>query len=166
MKDEIRYKNTLNYRLNQSIFWEYANIVHTFISDIVKIKAKYPNIKYLRFNESGDIRGTNDLSKMCFIARWLKELHIKVYTYTASKQLFPLNWFKLSNQLKQINKLSHNNLVINGSGFMLHNNYKVNNSNTITSNNSIPIYKICCGSCVNCNYCKTATNSVINTKLR
>lgn len=154
LRAEIQYKQTLEYRKRQNKFWDAMNLID-FINDIIKIKDKYPNIKYLRFNEAGDIRNINDLRYICFIALKLKTYGIKVYTYTARIDLYQL--IKTgSNDLKEF--ISNSEIIINGSGFMWHNKYK-------TSNNIPPNNLKCPGNCKNCKLCKTRMNKTINVEI-
>lgn len=132
-RDECRYPTVLKYRNRQLKYWDKSS-VHQFILDVgTIIKKSRVKIKYLRFNESGDIRHLNDLHKINFIAKWLKrEYDITTYLYTARKDLI--------NQLKQVK-----NVIINGSGFMVHNNFTA--VYYFTGKNICPAN---CGSCTKC----------------
>jgi hypothetical protein len=144
LRDEIRYPNILLYRDRQNKYWDIVS-VHQFIQDIGNIvkKNKIP-IKYLRINESGDIRNKHDLIKLNFIARWLKSQYgIITYMYTARKDL-----------LHYIKACKH--IIINGSGFMATNNFKA--CKTLDKNDT----NICKCDCTKCNKCKTLSNITIN----
>jgi hypothetical protein len=145
LRGERRYKQLKAYRDRQCSYWDTISI-HQFIADIGQIfKQNKTKIKYLRFNESGDINNIAGIQKMEFIAKWLKsEYGITTYTYTHRKDLI--------DHLKTCQYL-----VINGSGFMVDNNFTtVKNP---SSNN------ICVGDCSICNKCKQKNYQVIEVKL-
>lgn len=145
-KVEKQYKSVLNYRNRQLKYWLNVS-VHQFIKDIGNIVNNSKiKIKYLRFNESGDINNKNDILKIDFIAKWLKsEYGIITYLYTARSDLLPI-----------LTKCQ--NVVINGSGFMVHNKY-------IAVDNNIDKYKLkCIGNCNKCNMCKNRLNKTIAVK--
>jgi hypothetical protein len=139
---EKQYKTVLTYRNRQLKYWDKVS-VHQFIKDIGNIvnKSNIP-IKYMRFNEAGEIRNKNDILKIDFIAKWLySEYGIITYMYTARIDMLPL--------LKQLK-----NVVINGSGFMIHNEYKAVDKITNKKN-------MCIGNCNICNKCKHASNRTV-----
>ena len=148
-KPEIRYNNPndpsycLGARrkncnaINNSTAQEIANfIIAKAQSKRIKIK-----IKYLRFSEAGDFRSQADIVKINKIADILKPYKIKVYGYTARKDL---NYKGLSD-----------NIVINGSSFM------INNSFTAVKE---PRGVICKGNCRLCNICKISKGLSIQVK--
>lgn len=111
-KAEVQYPNVLPYRRRQAKQWAY-NSVQSIANDLVKqIKAKRVKIKYFRFNESGDFRHYRDIVKLSAIADILwAECKVSTYGYTARKDLDFTGHSK--------------HLTINGSGFMLNNEFKV-----------------------------------------
>lgn len=136
LRDEIRYKHLYAYRLRQKDYWNKCS-VHQFIIDIGNIVNKSKiRIKYLRFNESGDIT-LKDLSKINFIAKWLySEYNIITYLYTARYDL--KQYFK-----------DYTHVVINGSGFM------VDNSFIAVKQEELKDKKIkCLTDCTKCTLCK------------
>ena len=149
LKAERQYPSCLPYRKEQTIIWENNSAVD-IANAIIKIaKNKRKNIiKYVRFNEAGDFKGQADIVKMSKIADILKDIAIKgniikVYGYTARKDL---NFSNISD-----------NMVVNGSNFMIHNNFVVVKQ---------PISKIICkGNCRICNLCKVRTGKIIEVKL-
>lgn len=146
LRDEHQYKQVLEYRKRQQKYWKDAPI-DIILKDIIHIKQVRPKIKYIRFNESGDIIDLLDINKLNYLANKLKDHDILVYTYTARSDIFKRNTITLSD-----------NLVINGSGFMVHNNFKV-----ITE----PLHTtglLCVGHCKECVYCKTRLNKVIHVE--
>lgn len=107
-------------------------------------------IKYLRFNESGDLDTKEDLQKLITIALLLPEL--QVYGYTHNKDL-----------LYTIANLNIANLNINSS------NRKIDGLNyirVVTKKSDIPVDAkyVCNGmktGCHNCDYCKINRNATI-----
>jgi hypothetical protein len=135
LRDEKRYPNTLNYRLNQAKAWDtltVKQIAHELFNTILK-----HDIKFIRFNESGDFRNQADLTKLKRIARILS--FIPFYGYTSRSDL-------------RLNKLP-SNLIINGSGFMVSNMFEAIKRADITDN-----MVICPGSCIECHLCKSKAN--------
>lgn len=142
-KAEKMYKDCLPYRNRQTKFWDNTNI-ETFI-ETFKYNVLTRNIKYLRFQESGDFRTQSDVQKLSEIANELKGI-VKCYTYTAR---YDLDFSNVSE-----------NLVINGSGFM------VDNCFYVIHNESEMIDKfLCCGNCRICNLCKRKSGIKIAVKI-
>lgn len=140
-KAERIYPQTLPYRRKQEIYWDSVD-VDTFVTEFKdSIKKKKNPIKYLRISESGDFKTQADFDKLNEIAEKLKGT-VVVYTYTAREDL---NYDKISD-----------NLIVNGSGFMVSNNFYVIDK----VGDEIDKY-VCPGSCLNCNLCKRAKNRAI-----
>lgn len=142
-KAEIQYPSVTPFRKRQAKQWEQIT-VDEFVKDIQTIvDSRRIRTKYLRINESGDFRSQQDIIKLSQIATELSRLKIKVYTYTHRSDL---NYDNLSD-----------NLTINGSGFMVHNNFTAVNdySSRIT----------CVGDCRSCHICKTRHNVTIEVKI-
>ena len=146
--DEKRYKNVKEYRLRQRTAWNKFN-TDIILNDFIHIKQVRPKIKYIRFNESGDIRNLSDIRRLNYIANKLKPYGVLVYTYTARRDI-NFNHITLSD-----------NLVINGSGFMVHNNFKVIDGAYGASTPGL----LCCGKCIECVYCKIRLNKTIYVPL-
>ena len=143
LRNEKLYKNTLEYRNRQNEYWT-KNLCTKIIKDLKYIFNKYPDIKYLRFNESGDMSGYTDLKKLITIAETFPQ--ITVYTYTHNLKLFA--------EFGQIELPK--NLIINGSGFKWTNNYKS------VQKGQIPNKGLkCAGNCSECNLCKVAHGQTI-----
>lgn len=107
-----------------------------FVEELLEaIKRKKNTTKYIRFSESGDFSGQHDVEKMSKIAEMLKDHNVGVYTYTTRKDL---NFQDISD-----------NLVVNGSGFMISNNFYIVDK----KEDAIDKY-ICPSSCINCSFCK------------
>lgn len=133
-KAERIYPQTLPYRRKQEVYWDSTD-VDTFVNEfLTAIKKKKVPIKYLRISESGDFKSQEDLNKLNQIAEKLKDT-VVVYTYTARKDL---NYDNLSE-----------NLVVNGSGFMVSNNFYVINKVGDEFDKFV-----CPGACLTCNLCK------------
>jgi hypothetical protein len=138
-KAERIYPQTLPYRRKQEIYWDSTD-VDTFVAEFlvaIKNKKKTP-IKFLRISESGDFKSQEDLEKLNLIAEKLKGI-VVVYTYTARKDL---NYDNLSE-----------NLIVNGSGFMVSNNFYVINKVGDEFDKFV-----CPGACLTCNLCKKSRN--------
>ena len=114
LQPELRWcnkiKNILRYRRQQTKMFDtfHAKKLAELLIEKARSKRK-TEIKYLRVSETGDFRSQADVKKISTIADILKEEEIKVYGYTARSDL---NFENLSD-----------NLVMNGSGFMLDNNF-------------------------------------------
>lgn len=141
MKAERLYKNSLPYRTRQAQYW-LNNTADDIALDIVnQLKRKFKQaITEVRFNESGDFYGQACVEKMSRIADVLKYYGVKAYTYTAR---FDLDFSNISK-----------NLTVNGSGFMISNQFNAVKEYSVQA-------KICAGSCKACNLCKTAKGRVI-----
>ena len=144
---EVRYKTVLEYRRRQEQAWD--SLSATDIADEIKgiIKRSRKTVTYCRWNESGDFRNVKDIIKLYSIAKQVPSL--KFYGYTARKDL--LNRKTVTSKLPS-------NVVINGSGFMWHNEFKA--CDTITSKYS------CKGDCRKCNLCKNNSGIVIEESIR
>jgi len=151
--------NTTHYREKQAKYWKRlvkANKPEYFAADLREIitsknKTSLHKIKFLRLNESGDFYGQKDID---FLIETCKILAITVpdfiiYTYTARSDL------NFSEVLKQPN------LVINGSGFMIDNNFDTFNHESQLKKND----KLCKGSCTVCKFCKVKKGYDIKIKL-
>ena len=136
-KAERIYPQTLPYRERQETYWDSID-VKTFVEEFTTaIKKKKTTIKYLRFSESGDFKSQADVDKLSAIAEELKDI-VVVYTYTARKDL---DYTNISE-----------NLVVNGSGFMVSNNFYIINKKGDETAKSL----VCNGSCIECRLCKMA----------
>ena len=104
-----------------------------------RVTGKYNEIKYVRFSERGDFRTQKDVDFLSKLANHFPELTF--YGYTARKDLDYINIAP--------------NIVINGSGFNLDNNFKVEyNKHKIHKN-------ICLMDCRTCNKCKSSNGKTI-----
>ncbi len=88
---EHQYPRVLPYRNRQEHYWlnnSTANILHDFSLIAEKHKVVWSRIKYLRLNESGDFHSQKCITKLDYIAGYLKaSWGITTYTYTAREDL-------------------------------------------------------------------------------
>lgn len=140
LKAERMYKQVLPYRRQQAIYWAKTSLSRR-VYDIFWTKERHKAVKYIRINDSGDLRTQKDFDDIKDIARAIPE--VVFYLYTARKDL----------------NLKHNvkNLVVNGSGFMADNCFKV----LYKGENKLFREDLCPGSCSNCTLCKKAQGRVI-----
>lgn len=136
MKAERAYKESRAFRKRQAEYWQStpADQIAAEINAIQERKRK--PFKNIRFNEAGDFYNQKCVKKLSRIADLV---NIPIYTYTSRRDL-------------KFDNLS-NNLVITGSGFMVHNNFKV-----------VPNPKgryICARNCRICNLCKKRRGIII-----
>lgn len=147
LRNEIMYKQTREYRKRQQKYWKNTKCSQ-IIKDIQQIIKDYPQIQYLRFNESGDMDNATDLIKLENIAESLPDKII--YTYTHNQPLYEV--------VKDMQHKIPTNLIINGSGFMWTNQY---NSIDKVDLKFASNHLICGGNCRYCNFCKTSTSKTI-----
>jgi hypothetical protein len=138
--DELQYNKHLpQFHEQQAKYWDSLSVVE-YSNQVNEIIKKH-HINYVRFNESGDFKNQADVRKLDYIS---KRIIVPVYAYTKRSDL---NFTKINN-----------NLTINGSGFMVHNNLKVVSEYTS---------KIQCkGDCRICQLCKSRKGIVIQEKIR
>lgn len=144
------------FRDTNEILWQINNSKE--IASTILSMAKKPHrdvythkkevVTTLRFSEAGDFKSQEDVDKMSEVAELLKG-KIKVYGYTARKDL---NYSNVSE-----------NMVVNGSGFMAHNEFKVITPRLLPL--LPPDALICLGNCRNCNMCKERLDKTIYVKL-
>ena len=114
-KSERLYRHALPYRERQAEYW-LSCTAETFVADFLnQVKRKKTAVKYLRFNESGDFYTQDCVNKAEKIAKLLRVVPIFVYMYTARIDL---------------NFDACKELIITGSGFMVHNQFNVVNAFT------------------------------------
>lgn len=139
-----------HYREQQELYWKQVS-PEQFSYELKEIIDGSRNpLNYLRFNESGDFWTQDCVDKVVEIAKIMKESHpdFIIYTYTARIDL------DFTEALQQ------DNLVLNGSGFMLDNNFSIY-YDTNTDKQSLE----CKGDCSICNYCKLKRKRVIKIKI-
>jgi len=137
MKAERMYPAVRPYRDEQTVLWAKYSAAE-LVKDLVEIinRTRKP-IKYLRYSEAGDFRTQDDVDKMSKIAELLEPYGVRVYGYTARKDL------DFSH--------THSNMVVNGSGFMVHNMFTAV-PQAATGDTQCP------GNCRICDKCKQHNN--------
>lgn len=107
--------NTIKSRLNNYYFWKTndAQRIANFIVYSIKAESmKEDKINLLRFNEVGEFENQEDLEKMVEISNIVyNETNVNSYTYTHNREL-------------DFN-IDRPHLTINGSGFMIDNQFSV-----------------------------------------
>jgi len=111
-------------------------------------RSRAHRIDYLRINEAGDFRSQSDVEKAAKLANYILEYGIKTYCYTARSDL-------------NFSVVNPEALTINGSGFMVHNMYKVIPAEKLNKNGVV-----CPGDCRTCSLCKVSACVEIQTPLR
>ena len=132
-KPEKQYPSVLPYRRRQER--DFDNQSANQINFTIK---KHKKVRYLRFSESGDFKNQAAVNKMSAISDLMDKRNIKVYGYTARKDL-------------DFSNISAN-MAVNGSGFMVSNNFY-----PVDKFSSSDKYR-CLGDCRKCNICKTPHN--------
>ena len=151
-KEELIYKSCKHFR-NKQYKYFLNNDINNIVKDIIKVKnimdnkkSKvyiYPKIKYIRLNESNDIKTLNEFKKIKQLAIKLRKYGITIYTYSSSNHL---------NKYFKKHKVS--NLILNGSNNMLDNRYKVITKKDLDKYKNKSKYVFCKNDCNICNYCK------------
>ena len=142
-KAEQQYKEkVLDHREQQAKYWKNTSKEQIVTDIIKKTSTKRKPITHLRINESGDFHTQEDVNKLSYISKQIKQtLNITTYGYTARSDL----------------DFTECHALIKGSGHDSGNNGKCI---TIKSESDNPEgFIICPGSCKTCNLCK------INTQL-
>lgn len=147
-KSSNTYINSCLYNLAAEINFRTLS-AEKIISDIEKIINKSnTEIKFIRFNESGDFTRYTDFIKANQIATYfLKEYNIVSYTYTHNVELEPF-----------IKDIASSNIVLNYS-YDVKTDLKVKKCIVVDKQDikryiNNENYNICGGSCTNCSYCK------------
>lgn len=144
MKAEVQYpKTSLPYRRRQTEYWDKTSIMD-IATDLALLVYDKKDIKYIRIGESGDFRSQEDVKKLQDVVNkfnFLCNKEIKFYVFTARSDL------DFSS--------CPDNLTINGSGFMIDNNFKVvrKDESLIKEGLGDKTY-LCGGDCRKCNLCK------------
>jgi len=133
-RPERLYPATLPFRKRQAVEWDSKTYMELAEELKYEIGRHYkPEIKYIRFSEAGDFKNQEDIEKLKNIA--LQIPGIIFYGYTARSDL------NFNNR--------PDNLIINGSGFMLDNSFTV-----IPKKDKDKYPIVCSGICRDCLLCK------------
>jgi len=136
LKAERCYPGCLPYRKAQAKYWRNSEALD-IAADVLTAIKKHKAVKYIRVNEAGDFYDQNDVRKLCEVASRVPEAVF--YVYTARKDLRWPGW-------------QPGNLIANGSGFMLDNNFKYE---------AEKFDVVCPGDCRDCNVCKVPGKKTI-----
>ena len=128
---ENQFPNVLAFRRKQAQSWRQSNPETIVIAILDSIRRKQTPIHFIRFSESGDFRSQVDVDKMSHIASMLPWLTF--YGYSSRQDL----------SFKSVPE----NMTVNGSGFMIHNQFDAVHEYTGK-------HIKCLGNCRECNTCK------------
>lgn len=154
---EVMYKDRTIGRLEQEIFWRACTAEEFAKALINQIKIRNAStrmykVKQIRWCEVGELRNQSDLEKLIDVTNMIGEkTGIKSYIYTHNRNL------------SFCSKEMRPYLTINGSNFMIDNEYRVLSKGTITKNS--PFF-ICECDCTVCNACYHANGIIIVEELR
>lgn len=143
LRNEIQYNTSILFKHRQ--YKQFKKLkTWQLIRQFIRIKRKYKGIKYLRLNESADIKNQKELNKIILISKGLKKHGIKVYTYSHNKELnINTNYENLC-----INSSIKNNK--NTNRFLSYDKTKINRINAIKKNKRIVNCKMDCSKCKLC----------------
>ena len=137
-----------NYREEQEYYWAHTSAL-TFASELVKILKKKTGVKFIRFSEAGDVRHQEDIRSLITITMYLNTVMEKnapqIYLYT---KRIDLDWSGV---------MALPGITVNGSDFMLDNDFTI-----VKSLQGLPENSICKGDCRICNMCKYTQHKTIN----
>ena len=143
LKPERQYPASLPYRERQTALW-HSTSAFAFVAQFLAINARKRNpYNALRFNESGDFWTQACVDKAELIAKLLSLHGVRVYTYTHRKDL---------------DFSGCSALVVNGSGFMVANNFK-----TVAKPSGK--HAVCPADCRICDRCSIASGETIEAIL-
>lgn len=163
---EVRFKERTKDRLEHEIFWRSVD-AETFAMELIKKILQHDNkgnnnrnnpiikTKLIRWSEVGDIRNQKDLEKIIEVSNIVyNTIGIKSYIYTHNKNLN----FDIEKPY----------LTINGSGFMVDNEYRVvkNREDEYIGLSDIAIKRDCVCDCTRCSYCSEKENRILIEELR
>lgn len=150
---EVMFKKISKARYEQEVFMRSHNAEE--IADKIISSIKYQifngnNVKQIRFCEVGELRNQDDLEKIRDVSDIIYiKLNIKSYIYTHNKYL---NF-----------NIDHPNLTINGSGFMVDNEYRVLEKNETCNEDH---YDCLCDCKNGCNICANKHGIIITEEVR
>ncbi len=130
MKSERQYPQVLPCHRRQDAQY------HTETAGQIADGVQGRKLKHLRYSMCGDFRGQRDVQKMSRVADRMAKRGISVYGYTARRDL---DFSNVSD-----------NMTVNGSGFMVHNNFYIVEKRFSRKRDR---YR-CAGDCRTCKLCK------------
>ena len=156
---EVRFKERTKDRLEQEAFWRTLD-AKTFGLILAKEISNHNNktrnkVNLIRWAEVGEIRNQEDLIKIRDVSNIIGGLlGIKSYIYTHNKNL-------------DFN-IDRPNLTINGSGFMVDNEYRVVKDKEKEFNNlsDLSNKRDCVCDCTICSYCSRKDSFILVEELR
>lgn len=152
---EVRFKERTKDRLEHEIFWRTVD-AKTFSYELIKhILQSKIKVNKIRWSEVGELRNQKDLEKVIKCSNIIYDkLGIKSYIYTHNKNLD----FNIERPY----------LTINGSGFMVDNEYRVVKDREKEYNNlsDLSNKKDCICDCNHCDYCSRKNNFILIEELR
>jgi hypothetical protein len=137
-KAEDQYPRTVpSYREAQKAYWTETSAEQIRTDLIKKFERRRKPTRYLRFNESGDFHGQQDVGKLSRIAESLEKRGITTYGYTARRDL----------------DFRGSKFIVKGSGFTAEG---INGSTIVIGKDKDKPrgYFICPGNCRYCTLCK------------
>jgi len=153
LRSELQYPNTWKYRSRQERAWNNLSATQIAMQLYHKIENARHKTKYVMFNESGDFNNISDYFKLEDIA--VEFPKITFYGYTARKDLME----NIAKHYEIISDTPPDNLIINGSGFMLSNEFRA--VDELSGEHAV-----CKGDCRKCNLCKKNRGIIIEEKVR
>ena len=139
---ELRFPKTLDYRRRQEAMWKTTSAF--VLAMAIAQRSHNKKIKFVRFNESGDLWDQDCVTKLCDIARMLPDLTF--FGYTARKDLDY--------------EARPDNLRVNGSGWSRGKMNKFIAVPEASGNNPL-----CFSDCSVCNLCKIEAGLIIENEL-
>ena len=143
LKAERMYTAVLPYRLRQTEYFDSTSAFDFAVDFLAEVSRKREPVTALRFSEAGDFRNQADVDKAEYIARLLAVVDVKCYCYTARSDL---------------DFRDCRTLVVNGSGFMVHNAF-------VVTADPQPEAVTCPGNCRTCDACATKNGAVTYVNL-
>lgn len=151
---ERQYPNCRPSRERQEIQWNTKSTAW-YIKQIRGIQSRAKiKLTHHRLNEVHDWRNQSDMLKSAAIARANSKIAVKTFTHTSRKQIFT--------RRKYSKKIQDSTLVVNGSGFMAHNEYRVVPDDYQAQDNEY----WCPDNCNKCSLCKVRGGWTILAKAR
>lgn len=144
LKAERLYPHNLPYKQSQTQLFDLLSAEQLGKLFLLEMGRKKTKVEYFRFSESGDVRSQVDIKKLAGLAKVLTGNGIKVYGYTARKDL----------DFTDLKKYA----TINGQHFMVSN--KVMVVSEFSNKGEIQ----CPGKCFDCNACATAQGQTIEIR--
>ena len=159
---EVRFKERIRDRLEQEILFRSCS--KELLTTIILTNIDYWNnhhktkIKNIRWSEVGDLRNKEDLDKVIYISNEIyRRRNIKSYIYT-------------HNQSLDFWSTERPGLVINGSGFMVDNEYRVlpkdQIENEFNNLDDLSNKRECICDCTKCGYCLEKNGFILIEELR